>query len=383
MLTPQEKMARARAEYPLLASCVYMNSNSTGAFPRAAKDVLDAYWRTLETWRDEAWERWWVDLHAYADEIAALVGGPPGSVVTDANMSTLLARVLSALDFRDRPRVVTTDLEFPTTGFLVRAFERYGAAAVFAPSVDGVRVDEERLLRAIDERTRLVCVSHATYTTGALLDLGAVVRRAREVGALVAVDAYQSVGVVPIDVTALDVDFLLGGAHKWLSGSIESGFLYVRPALTASLRPAATGWMASADPLSFGPATEYASSARRFAGGTPLVLPALMSRPGLDIVRDVGMPAIRAVSLARTSRILARAEEAGLAPVSPKDPDRRGGIVCLRFAGAERVTTELKRRGFVCSYRGGLRIAPHFYNTDDEVDALLDALTPLAREAAR
>jgi selenocysteine lyase/cysteine desulfurase/tryptophan 2,3-dioxygenase len=370
-----------RSEFPVLAKCVYLNSNATGATPRAARVALDSYWRTLEGWRDEVWERWWQDLHAHADDLAAFIGAPPGSVVCDTNLATLFGRVMSSFDFHERSRVVTTDMEFPSLPWIVRAFERYGATPVMVPSRDGATIDAEGIVQAIDERTQLVCVSHTTFATGAVTDLEPIVRRAHEVGALVVLDAYQSLGVMPVDVAALDVDFLLGGAHKWLCGSYESAFLYVRPSLLPRLRPAATGWIAASDPLSFSPQTEWADSARRLAAGTPAVLPTLFSRPGLAIVRGVGVDTIRATSLARTDRIIARADEAGLAVVTPRAYARRGGIVALRFPGDATVARALINAGFVCSHRGGIRIAPHFYNTDEEIDQFMDELIRRAREA--
>lgn len=370
-----------RAEFPLLSTCVYLSSNSAGATPRAAKQTLDAYWSTIAAWRDEAWGPWMTELDAHADALAALVHAQPGSVICDSNVATLLSRVLSCFDYRERPRVVTSDLEFPSVPFALRAFARYGLEPVVVPS-DGIAIDAERIAAAIDERTQLVCLSHATFATGALVDLEPIVRRAREYGALVVLDAYQSVGVVPVDVGALDVDFLLGGAHKWLCGSYESAFLYIRPALLPSLEPAATGWIAAADPLSFAPQLERATTARRFAGGTPAVLPSLFSRPGLTIVRGLGVDRIRATSLAQTDRIIALADDAGLPVATPRDHARRGGIVTLRFPGDARVRAELLARGFVCSHRGGIRIAPHFYNTQDEIDRFMGELARLAREVA-
>jgi kynureninase len=374
-----------RAEFPLLATCVYLNSNSTGVMPRSAKAALDAYWHTVESWRDEAWDLWWNDMNAYTAELAALINAPAGSVVCDANVSTLFSRVLSCFDFVGagrRPRVVTSDLEFPAIPHILRAFERYGAEPVIVPSRDGVEIDAERLVREIDERTQLVIVSHATFATGALLDVAPIVRRAREVGALVALDAYQSVGVVPLDVTASGFDFVFGGAHKWLCGSCESAFLYVRPALLPALHPAATGWIASADPMSFGPPAGWAADARRFAGGTPAVLPAQVSRPGLAILREIGVEAIRRRSLTLTDHIIAHADLAGLAVATPRLHERRGGIVALRFPGDAAVACDLIASGFICSYRGGLRIAPHFYNTDEEVDLFMDELVRRVRKVA-
>lgn len=372
-----------RGEFPLLETCVYLNSNSTGAIPREAKTALDDYWRTLERWRDETWERWLDDLYAYTDELAGLIGAPAGSVVCDANVSTLFSRVMSCFDFqRERPRIVTSDLEFPSIPHILRAFERYGAEPVIVPSQGGVEIDAERLMHEIDERTQLVCVSHATFETGALLDLAPIVQRAHEVGALVALDAYQSAGVVPLDVTASGVDFVFGGAHKWLCGSCESAFLYVRPALLPKLHPAATGWIASADPMSFAPPTGWAADTKRFASGTPAVLPAQLSRPGLAILRELGADAIRRRSLALTDQIIERADEAGLAVASPRPHGRRGGIVALRFPGDDAVARSLIANDFICSYRGGLRIAPHFYNTDEEIDLFMGELVKRARKAA-
>jgi selenocysteine lyase/cysteine desulfurase len=304
-------------------------------------------------------------------------------VVTDTNLTTLLGRLATCFDFSgERNRVVLTDLEFPTVPFLWRGFSRYGARTVVVPTENG-RVDEERLCAAIDERTLLVSISHANFSSGAMVDLAAVVRRAHQVGAKVVADAYQSVGVVPLDMKALGVDFLLGGAHKWMCGSIESAFLYVRPDLLPTLEPAATGWIAGENPLTFAPAKEWASTARRMASGTPAVLPSLLSRVGLDILASVGMPTIRAHSLRLTARVMERAEEAGMTVVTPREDARRAGVVALRFPGDLEVTKRMVARGFVCSHRGALRVAPHFYNTLEEVERFMDALVAEARKEGR
>jgi selenocysteine lyase/cysteine desulfurase len=378
----QASLSALRAEFPLLDTCVYLNSNATGATPRAAKAVLDDYWRTVERWRDEAWDRWWTDLHAHADEIAALIGAPLGSVVCDVNLSTLFTRVMSCFDYKERQRIVTSDREFPALPHILRAFERYGAEPVTVPSREGVEIDAEGIVRAIDERTQLVCVSHATFETGALLDVAPIVQRAREAGALVVLDAYQSVGAVPLDVTESGVDFVLGGAHKWLCGSYESAFLYVRPALLPHLHPAASGWIASANPMSFAPPTGWAEGVRRFAGGTPAVLPSLVSRPGLAILREIGPEAIRRRSLEQTDRIIARADEARIPVATPRPHERRGGIIALTFPGDAAVARDLIESGFICSHRSRLRVAPHFYNSDEEIDLFMDELVQRVREAA-
>lgn len=362
-----------RKEFPLLETCVYLNSNSTGVAPRGVEGVLRRYWETLSTWRDEAWSMWLAELYSYADALASFIGAPPGSVVTDANLTTLLGRIGTCFDFLgDRNRVVTTDLEFPTVPFIWHGFARYGAELHTVGS-GGPHFDEDALEEKIDERTLLVCVSHGSYATGAVLDLERIIARAHDQGALVIVDAFQTVGTIPLDVTALHADFVLGGAHKWMCG-FGTAFLYVCPRLLPSLRPAATGWFAGDNPLSFVPAADWAPDARRFAGGTPIPLTAMMSRVGLDLLAQVGPRLVREHSLRCTERILERADAAYIDVLSPRAKDKRGGVVVLRFPGDDKVKHLLAEQGMICSWRHGLRVAPHFYNTLDEVDAFMDAL---------
>ncbi|RKG60994.1 aminotransferase class V-fold PLP-dependent enzyme [Corallococcus sp. AB011P] len=362
-----------RAEYPLLQTCTYLNSNSTGALPRAVEGVLAQYWNTMRAWRDDTWDSWLSQMQAYADGVAELIGAPAGSVALDTNLSAHLSRLASCLEFTgERRRVVITDLEFPTVPFIWKGFARYGAELVVVPSKDG-RVDEAALEAAIDERTLIVCVAHGAFATGAVLDVARIARAAHAAGALIATDAYQTVGTVPVDVRQLDVDFLMGGAHKWLGGS-EAAFLYVRPGLLPTLRPAVTGWLAGASPLGFQQTTDYAPDARRMMGGTPAPLMVLLSRPGLELLKGVGIHAVREHSLKLTGRLMARADKAGLRVVTPREPHQRGGVVALSFPGDVQVTARLVARGFICSHRGFLRAAPHFYNTLEEVDAFMDAL---------
>lgn len=359
-----------RDEFPVLATCVYLNSNSTGAMPRGARAVLDRYWDQVSHWRDEVWADWLSEMDGYVDALARFLGAPTGSVVTEVNLTTLLGRIGSCFDFRgERNRVVTTDLEFPTVPFLWRGFAQHGADVLVTGS-GGPDYDIEALEAAIDERTLLVCVSHGSYRSGAVLDLARIIARAHEHGALVAVDAFQTVGILPVDVTALGADFVLGGAGKWLCGA-HTAFLYVKPELVASLRPAATGWFAGDDPLSFRPSADWAPDAHRFAGGTPVPLTAMISRVGLDLLAGVGIEAIRAHSLRCTDRVLARADAAGIAVRSPRA--NRGGVVVLDLP--EETKYRLAEREMICSWRDGLRIAPHIYNTLDEIDAFMDELT--------
>ncbi|WP_394830920.1 aminotransferase class V-fold PLP-dependent enzyme [Pendulispora rubella] len=377
-------VSRLRAQFPILERCLYLNSNSTGLTPRGVQEVLSNYWDSLDDWRDDTWETWWREIHHYADDVAAFLGAPAGSVLCDVNVATLLGRFAAALEYDSgRNRIVTSDLEFPTAELLFRGLHRLGADTVVVASRDGYSIDEEAVVRAIDERTRLVFLSLATSNTGARLALAPIVERARSVGALVALDAYAALGVVPLDVTELGVDALFGGASKWLCGPYHAAFMYLRPALAASLEPLTPGWMASRNPLTFRTQTELAEGTRRFAGGTPLVLPLLMARVGFELMRSFGISRVREISLAHTQRIIDHADAAGLTVTTPRPPERRAGIVSLRFEGDEEVVRELGHlqgeRQMVCSYRCGVRIGPHAFNTEGEIDTFMKALTERAK----
>ena len=372
--------AGLREEFPILHSCTYLNSNSCGAFPRGVDAVLARWAATLRNWRDEAVEDLLVGLRTYHASLERFIGAAPGTVVTDGSVATLLGRLATAFTFEgERNRVVTTDREFPSGPWIWENLRRAGADPVVARWGDDPEGAIERLL---DERVKLVCVTHGCFRTGSVLDVARVVRAAHAVGAQVIVDAYQTVGVVPLNVTSLQVDYLLGGAHKWLCGALDSAYLYVRQDRVGSLAPLATGWMAGADPFSFETPTKWAEGAARLASGTPALLPALFSLVGLDLLAGVGIDAIRARSLELTERIFTWAEGANVEVLTPRAIDRRGGVVSLRFSGDRAVAAELVRRGYVCSWRGGLRIAPHVYNTPDEVDAFLVALDGVRREIA-
>lgn len=371
-------LERLRAEFPVLGSCTYLNSNSAGAFPRRTEEVFASWSETLRTWRDEHVEGLIAGLHRYHAALERFLGAAPGSVITDGSVSTLLGRLASSFTFEgERRQVVLTDREFPSAPWIWEACRRLGAEPVIA------RWDqspESAIEALIDERTKLICVTHGCFRTGAVLDLARITKAAHRVGAEVIVDAYQTVGVVPIDVTEIGVDYLLGGAHKWLCGALDSAFLYVRPDRSEALQPVATGWMAGADPFSFEPATAFARGAARLGSGTPAMLPALFSQIGLDLLAGIGIDEIRARSLELTGPIFDWARAEGIEVLTPDDPNRRGGVVALQFPNDRAVAGQLVRLGYVCSWRGGLRIAPHVYNTAEEVERFLTALAELRRE---
>ena len=372
-----------RAEFPALGGSIYLVSHSLGAMPRAAEAALGEFTRLWVEEGINAWSRWLPMVTEAGNRIARLLGADAGSVVMLPNVSTAEAVVASCLDFTGpRNGVVYPELEFPTVSYVWKAEERRGARVTLVPSDDGIGVPTERMCAAIDERTSIVPLSHVLFRSAYVQDVAAITRRAHEVGALVCVDLYQSLGTVPVDVKQWDVDFACGGSVKWLCGGPGAGYLYVRPDLLPRLEPRVTGWFGHAEPFAFRmPAQEYAAGTWRMLGGTPAVASLYHARPGAEIVAAIGVEAIRAKSLRQTARIVDAVDAAGFVLSSPRDGARRGGSVCFDFPGAAAVTEELNRRKLFCDHRpgAGIRVSPHFYTTDDEIDAFFAETRALAR----
>jgi kynureninase len=369
-----DELLAYRSRFPTLERGPYLAAHTLGPMPDTAPAALarfTAEWAELGV---VAWNGWLDQLKAVAGLLEGLFGAPPGSVALGPNVSVLAGQVLSCFDWTgDRDRLVTTDLEFPTCDYLYRATETLGAKVEVVPSRD-FAVDTERLLEAIDERTALVAVTHVAFRSSALLDAAAVAARAHAVGALVLLDTYQSAGTVPIDVEALGVDLLVGGSVKWLLGGPGTGYLYARPEVAAALAPRLVGWFGHQAPFDFRPSPiAFAEGAGRFVTGTPNVPAHLMAAEGFRIVADAGVDAIRAKSQRQVARLLDGFAAQGAVVRGPADPARRGGSVVVDFDGAEQATQTLIARGYTCDYRpgAGLRLGPHLYTSDDELDAVL------------
>ncbi len=372
-----------RREFPILERTTYLINNSLGAMPRGVHDELAIFTREWEERGVRAWhEGWWEMSAETGDLLAPLLGVGPGQVAMHQNVSVAAAVFFSCFDYPPaRNRIVYTELNFPNVMYLAEGERRKGAEIVVVPSDDGIGVPTERLLAAIDERTRLVPVSHTLFRSAFVQDAAAIARRCHEVGAVLLLDVYQSVGVLPLELDAWGVDAATGGSVKWLCGGPGAGFLWVRPALAAELRPALTGWQADVEPFAFrtGP-VRLAETPWRFLNGTPNV-PALYScRPGYRIVAGVGARRIRQRSLELTSHLMGAAEEAGFEVRTPRDPARRAGTVSVWHEEAERLCQELLRREVMCDYRprAGIRLSPHFYNTEQECDHAIATLKELA-----
>lgn len=376
-----------RPEFPILAHTTYLVSHSLGAMPRRASAALQEYADVWATRGVRAWEEgWWEMPITVGDVIGAIIGAGPGDVAMHANVSTCQSLVASCFDWRGpRNTIVSDGLNFPSNEYIYHGLERLGARVCRVASPDGIGIPLQALLAAIDERTQLVSVSHVAFRSSHRLDLAPIVERAHAVGALVIADLYQSAGTVPVDVRALGLDFATGGSVKWLCGGPGAAYLYVRPDLRARLEPAATGWVAHRQPFAFAPGPiDYADSAFRFLNGTPAIPALYGARAGFEIVRQIGVAAIRAKSQRQTQRIIDLADQAGLAVRTPRAPEARGGVVVLDVPNGAEVTRELLRRQILVDYRpgAGIRLSPHFYTTDDEIDHALAELVALARPAA-
>ena len=382
--TPADPLLAWRKEFPILENTTYLISHSLGAMPRQAARALQEF---AETWASRgirAWEEgWWEMPVAVGNLAASIIGAGPGEVVMHQNVSICQWIVASCFDWKGRRnKIVTEGLNFPSNDYIYYGLERLGARVCRVASSDGTTMALEPLLEAVDEETQLVSVSHVSFRSSFVQDLAAITSRAHEVGALVIADLYQSAGVLPVDVRALGVDFATGGSVKWLCGGPGAAYLYVRPDLRHELRPMATGWMAHRRPFDFEPGPiEFASDAFRFLNGTPNI-PALYSaRSGYEIVNQIGVEAIRAKSIRQTERLIALADEAGFAVTSCRDPRRRGGVVVLDVPNGKEVTGELVRRNVLVDYRpnAGIRIAPHFYTADDEIDHVITEIRSIVK----
>ncbi|MBP8973030.1 MAG: aminotransferase class V-fold PLP-dependent enzyme [Anaerolineae bacterium] len=379
---PEDPLLAWRDEFPILSETTYLVSNSLGAMPRAVYDNLRAYADTWATRGVRAWGEGWWDMNVrVGDKVGAIIGAPPGTVSMHQNISIAQGILLSCFDF-DGPRnkVVIEGGIFPSVYYVLRGMLPPHVELHRVESEDGgISVPVERIIEAIDERTLLVPISHVLFRSAYILDVQAIIEKAHSVGAIVILDGYHAAGIVPFDVTALNVDFYLGGVLKWMCGGPGGVFLYARPDYLKTIRPKLTGWMAHKRPFAFEvDEMDFRDDAFRFLNGT-LAIPSLYANePGIDIIAQVGVETIRRKSLRQTALLIALAEAAGYTINSPRDPARRGGTVTLEPdpACSYEISRELIARNIVVDYRpqAGIRISPHFYNSDGEIYRVVEAI---------
>ncbi len=375
-----ERLAAWRAEFPIAERLIYLNNCSLTPLPERGAAALAEYARTWTELGGRAWYEHWVGLlDELRAEFADVLGADPGEVALEPAVSAALVTIASSFDYSKRNKVVVSDLDFPTDGHTWLALERDGVEVEFVRSPDRVSVPLELFERAIDERTALVCTGHVYYTSGYIQDVRALAELCHRKGAALVVDAYQSIGALPFDVHASGVDYLVGGTLKWLMGGPGMAFLYARRDRIAGARPKALGWWAMRDPFTFDVEhLDLAPDARRFEYGTPAVAAAYTARAGLSLLREIGVDTVRRRHMALSQRLVDGALGQGWELRCPPEAERRSPIVTLVHPEPAGAVDALRARGCITDQRPGLvRLSPHYFNTEDEIDATLELLVPL------
>jgi kynureninase len=372
MHTNTDELLKWRKEFPILNNTTYLISNSLGAMPKSVFDKLSEYADIWASRGVRAWEEVWWGLNSEVGNIIApLISAGSNEISMHMNISLLQSIILSCFDFKsNKNEIVYSSLEFPSDMYVFEKFAaRLGAKTKIVNSDDRIIPSTEKILDAINDKTLLVPVSHVLFKSAFIMEINAIVEKAHSVGAFVILDAYHSVGTIPVDVKNLEVDILIGGVLKWLCGGPGGAFLWIKPSLREELEPAVTGWLAHRDPFAFEKSMEYTHDVYKFLNGTPSI-PALYSvQEGPKIISKAGIDEIRKKSKHQTSLIIDEAQKAGYKINTPLNSDKRGGTVTLDMPDSYLISKDLLRRNIIVDYRkdAGIRIAPHFYNSDDEI----------------
>ena len=371
-----DHLLKWRGEFPILDRTTYMISNSLGAMPRRVYEAMRAY---ADSWAERgvrAWEEgWWEMAVAGGDQIAPLIGAGPGEISLHQNVTLTQAVISSCFDFRGpRNKIVMVDLEFPSIQYFYHEQRRRGARVEVLGAENSVGFHLEKFLAAIDESTLLVPISLVLFRSSYIVNARAIIERAHQVGAHVILDTFQAAGTIPVDVRSLGTDFAVGGVLKWLCGGPGVGYLYVREDLRAKLKPSLTGWSAHRRPFAFETgAIDPREDSYRYLNGTPHIPALFACRPGLEILNQVGIAAIREKSVRLTTRLIEGAKSRGWQVNTPENPAERGGTVSVDCPHAYEVCRELLAREILVDYRpkAGVRLSPHFYSLEDECDFAL------------
>lgn len=371
-------LAHYRAEFPVFDRQIYLNTCSLGALSRRSRARVQAFLDEWDSRGAAAWyDVWWAALDELRRCYAAVINSSAGEIALHAAVSTATGVLASALDYRARPKVVTTVLDFPTVAYQWLAKRPLGVEVTVLESPDGVTVPLDSFADAIDDRTALVATSHVFFTSGCILDIKRVAELAHARGALCYVDAYQSVGQVPVDVRATGVDFLTAGGLKWLLGGPGIVFLYVRDALAQRLRPTVTGWFAHEQQFRFDPrGLDFHGDARRFEQGTPALAAVHAQLGGLELLAEIGLDSVFATVRDLTEDLIARASRAELRPKIAPEPSQRSAIVMIPAADPAVEVRRLAAAGVIADARPGhVRLSPFFYNVPEDHERAIDVLS--------
>lgn len=383
---PHRDLLRYRDEFPTLQRKVYLNSCSLGPLSQRSRAAMT---RFQDLWTEhgaQAWYQIWMgELAALRTKFAALIGAHPHEVAIAPSVSVALSEIASGLDLGARNRVVLADMDFPTLAYQWLAKRPAGTEVDFVTSEDHITLPAERFASHINDRTGLVATSRVFYLSGYIQDIHALAETAHRSGALLLVDDYQGTGQIPLDVHALDVDFLVTGSLKWLLGGPGIAFIYARESLLPRLRPTITGWWAARDQFQFRTTDfDYREDATRLEAGTPPMAAVYAASAALDIVAEVGVERIRERTRYLADDLVRRAQERGWELRSPVDGNVRSSIVMLALERPEELVNGLTERGIIVDSRPGLlRISPNFYNTVDENEQVVRALDELLQARGR
>jgi len=375
-----DELSKWRKEFPIVEKTVYLVSHSLGAMPRGVYDKMQEYADIWATRGVRAWgEGWWEMPRTVGNMLAKIIGAEDDSIVMHQNVSIVQSLILSCFEpDSKRNKIVYEELNFPSVMYVYEAHARGGRFRIeTVESDDGMTIDLQKMLDAIDEQTLLIPISHVVFKSAFLQDAKAIIEKAHSVGAYVVLDTYQSAGTVPFSAKDLNVDFIVGGSVKWLCGGAGAGYLYVRPDLQTKFEPKVTGWAAHAHPFAFERGDiEYANNIERFLHGSPSI-PALYSaQSGYKIIGEIGVERIREKSHHQTQMLFKLAESEGFTVTSPKDPKQRGGTITIAHERADLITKELIKREFIVDFRpgAGIRVSPHFYTKDEEIEVFVKEL---------
>lgn len=370
-------VARWRAEFPIFEHKTYINSCSYGALAKSVRAAMTQYLDDRDE-RGSDWDIWVRKNEELRASYARLLGAKPQEIAVTASASAGMNAIASALDFSGKRRkIIITDFEFPTAAQIWHAQAMRGAEIIHAKADDGgSHIPLEHLEKLIDEETALVCASYVCYRNGSRQDIAAIAKMAHDKGALMMVDAFQALGSFPIDVKALDVDFLVGGVLKYLIGTAGVAMAYVREELVAQLTPVQTGWFAQADVHAMLiDGNTPSPTASRFEAGTPPVPNLYGALAGLELIHEIGTQAIHTHVLDLHDALLTGLRALGAQVATPGDIDKRGAMLAIKSSDEHGLVARLSEENIIASCRdGNLRLSPHFYNDASDIETILRAL---------
>jgi kynureninase len=369
-----------REEFPITKELVYLNNCSLTPLPKRGRERIEQFAREWTELGGRAWYDHWIgEYEALRADIARVLGAAVDEIAIEPNVSAGLVGIASTLDYTNRPKVIVSDLDFPTDGHAFLAVAPRGARVQFVRSPDRVRIPLELFEKVVDHHTAAVCTGHVYFTTGWIQDVKALAEICHRKGAKLVVDAYQSIGAFPFDVRSSGVDYLLGGTLKWLMGGPGIAFLYARREIADAAHPSAVGWWGVADPFAFDVEhLEPGNGARRFEYGTPAVAAIYAARAGISLLDEIGIETVRERHMLLSQRLVDGARAQGWTVRCPVDARERTAIVTLEHSEPQRAVDELRAQGLICDSRPGLiRLSPHYFNTQDEMYRALELLAPL------